>query len=134
MKTLLIFMSVLLCAVSVQADIFRKVSPYCYTNGVSLSGTNGVSSTNSLDTADSVYHTFHFVLTSVGTNTTTISVDRTINSVNWFNVGTVVMSGNGTSITETNFVGKWASYRFRATFANSNPATPIALTAIYMGQ
>lgn len=100
------------------------------TNSFSLSATNGVTVTNTIDVASDVYHTFQLVYSATGTNNTSVITDRTIDSANYYPVQTNVMTTTSTNVEQT-ATGKWVTYRFRATFANTNAPT---VTVNYIGQ
>jgi len=120
------------CSVETRAADFLLVNrqfEHVYTNSLSFSATNGVTVTNSLDVSASIYHTFHFVYVATGTNTTSIVTERTIDGSNWVPVITNTLSSTGNS--EAQYTGKWVTYRFRATFQNTNAPT---LTIPYVAQ
>jgi len=120
------------CSVETRAADFLLLNNQftrVYTNNLSFTATNGVTVTNTQTTAASVYHTFHFVYTATGTNTTSIVTERTIDGSNWIPVVTNTFTATGTA--EAQYTGKWVTYRFRATFQNTNAPT---LTIPYMAQ
>ncbi|MDE2097598.1 MAG: hypothetical protein KGL39_10155 [Patescibacteria group bacterium] len=104
---------------------------HVYTNSLSFTGTNNVTVTNSQTTAASIYHTFHFIYTTTGTNTCNVVTERTVDSQNYFPVVTNSFSAN--SVAEATYTGKWVSYRFRATFLATNSASP-TLVIPYVAQ
>jgi hypothetical protein len=132
LKTIFVLALVFSGMVTSRAADFHLINnqfTHVYTNTFSQTATNGVNLTNSISTADSIYHTFHFVYTGTGTNLTTIVTERTLDGADYFPVVTNSIGTNG--IIEAQYTGKWVNYRFRSLFQNTNAPT---LNVYYISQ
>src|ERR1700722_7320510 len=132
LKTILFLALVFSGMVEIRAADFHVLNnqfTHVYTNTFSQTATNGVSVTNSISTADSIYQTFHFVYTAVGTNTTTVVTERTLDGSDYFPVVTNSLTASG--MVEAQYTGKWVGYRFRSAFANTNAPS---LAVYYISQ
>jgi len=132
MKKLLILFLMLAGILQSRAADFHLINnqfTHIYTNTFTQTATNGVNLTNSISTADSIYHTFHFVYTANGTNLTAVITERTLDGADYFPVVTNTLTTNG--MVEAQYTGKWVGYRFRSLFQNTNAPT---LNVYYISQ
>jgi hypothetical protein len=95
---------------------------HIYTNLFTITGTNGVSVTNTVNTPHAIYHTFQYIYTATGTNTTTVVTENTVDGVNYVPAITNVFSSSVSNI-QNSYTGKWLGFRVRATFQNTNAPT-----------
>jgi uncharacterized membrane protein len=125
----IILLSVGLCKVNAgELSRFSSQFTTIYTNSTSYTLSNSAA-TNVQTLIPSVSHTYQLFATTVGTNSVTATLDRTIDSANWIPATTNTISTNG--IAEYTFTGKWTQARWRISAANSNNATVLV---VYMGQ
>lgn len=115
------------------AAAFYTVSPsqahVTYTNVTFISNlTSSVNFTNQQDCGSTLNHTFQLFNNPVGTNTTVVNLDRTIDQVNWIPVSTNTFTTNG--VYEFNTSGKWAAYRWRVSSLTTNDS----ILANYMSE
>jgi hypothetical protein len=81
--------------------------------------TASVTFTNTQPSLFTIYHTFHLVYSPLGTNTTTATLERTLDGSFWYSVQTNTLT-DGTNSFEYSSVGKWAAYRWRVTALSTN--------------
>jgi hypothetical protein len=109
----------ILCLTVNAAPFWSSPNPnfIVYTNIPVLITTNQ-SSTNTQETFKSTYHTVQIFYTVNGTNSTTVTLDRTIDGLNWipYSTNTFTTSSNA----EYTLVGKWSQFRFRSSFGATN--------------
>lgn len=89
----------------------------------SNSGTNHPNATNSIWVEPNLYHTF--VLSITCTDSTTVTLDRTLDQVAWipFSTNTATSTANS----EVTILGKWSYVRGRFTGSNASA------TVLYLG-
>jgi hypothetical protein len=134
MRTLLLF--IIASALCLTAKAVENDFPYPPNNIIVFTNTPAYSNitatttfTNVFETKYSIYHTFELFSTGAGTNTVTMSLDRTIDNTNWITCVNNASVTNGTPF-ETNYTGKWWSYRIRVTAIATNDT----IEWLYMGQ
>ena len=120
----LVIVMVLGIAQRCPAPVYRTVNAqfvYVYTNSQSINlGTGSPFLTNNQGTAESVYHTFHFFYSTLGTNGgATNSLYRTLDGSNFYFVTNFVASTASTNW-EFQFVGKAIQFQLITQDAVSN--------------
>ncbi len=102
-----------------QADAILYATPLVSTNALNSSNTNG----SAYYIEPNLYHTVQFNTTC--TNSTSVILDRSLNSTHWVPFYTNTVTATGTN--DTTFTGKWQAVRARFTGTNSTS------TVLYLG-